>query len=383
MARAMIATAALSPPGIPWETKVKRLISIGLAVVLVTGVALAVIFGSGGGTDSAPLTTVRGVIGSEKLAFFSDQRVKDAFARHGLDVQVDPAGSRQMAIQTDLSRYDFAFPSSSPAADRIRHDHGNAHTYAPFSSPMAVATFAPIVDLLTKAGVVHKGAGDYDVLDIAKYMELTANGTRWDQLPGNTSYPVRKNILITTTDPRDSNSAAMYLSIASYVANGFSVVNTQQQEATILPKVTPLFTNQGYTQNSSDAPFEDYLSAGIGRNPMVLVYEAQYADRLVRDDGSIKPDMRLLYLSPTVYSKHTLVALKGPGDQVGQLLNSDPELSKLAATFGFRTQDPKYFTQVVSEHKLPLPTSLVDTVDPPSFETLERLLDAVGKQYGA
>jgi hypothetical protein len=367
---------------IPWETKVKRLISIGLAAVLVIGVALAVIF-SAGGTDSTQLTTVRGVIGSEKLAFFSDKRVKDAFAKHGLDVQVDPAGSRQMATQTDLSKYDFAFPSSSPAADRIRRDHGNAHTYAPFSSPMAVATFAPIVDLLTKAGVVHKGAGDYDVLDIAKYMDLTANGTRWDQLPDNTSYPVRKNILITTTDPRDSNSAAMYLAIASYVANGFGVVNTPQQETAILPRVTPLFTNQGYTQNSSDAPFEDYLSAGIGRNPMVLVYEAQYADRLVRDDGSIKPDMRLVYLSPTVYSKHTLVALKGLGDQVGQLLNSDPELSKLAATFGFRTQDPKYFTQVVSEHKLPLPTSLVDTVDPPSFETLERLLDAVGKQYGS
>src|SRR3954447_13665433 len=91
---------------IPWETKVKRLISIGLAAVLVIGVALAVIFGSGGGTDSTPLTTVRGVIGSEKLAFFSDQRVKDAFAKHGLDVQVDPAGSRQMATQTDLSKYD-------------------------------------------------------------------------------------------------------------------------------------------------------------------------------------------------------------------------------------------------------------------------------------
>ncbi|GAA3438312.1 hypothetical protein [Kutzneria kofuensis] len=108
----------------------KRLISIGLAVVLVTGVALAVIFGRDA-TESAQLTTVRGVIGSEKLAFFTDQRVRDAFARHGLDVRVDPAGSRPMATQTDLSKYDFAFPSSSPAADRIQHDHANSHTYAP------------------------------------------------------------------------------------------------------------------------------------------------------------------------------------------------------------------------------------------------------------
>jgi hypothetical protein len=76
------------------------------------------------------------------------------------------------------------------------------------------------------------------------------------------------------------------------------VVNTPEQETAVLPKVTKLFTDQGYTQNSTDAPFEDYLSAGIGRNPMVLVYEAQYADRLVRDDGSIKPDMRLCTCPP-------------------------------------------------------------------------------------
>ena len=111
-----------------------RTLGIGLAVVLLVGVVTAVVLGQGE-DNPAQLTTVRGVIGSEKLAFFADQRVKDVFARHGLKVEVDPAGSRQIATAKDLDTYDFAFPSSTPAAERIQRDHKAARTYAPFSSP--------------------------------------------------------------------------------------------------------------------------------------------------------------------------------------------------------------------------------------------------------
>lgn len=112
--------------------------------------------------------------------------------------------------------------------------------YTPFQSPMAIATFEPIVALLRAYGVVHKGTGDYDVLDVAKYLELAKAGTRWDQLPGNTACPARKNVLVTTTDPRESNSAAMYLSIVSLVVNGNAVVSAPDQEAKVLPSVTML-----------------------------------------------------------------------------------------------------------------------------------------------
>ena len=360
----------------------KRRLSIGLAVVLLLAVVAVVIWGRGddGGTAGG-LTTVRGVSGSEKQAFFSDQRVVDAFAKHGLKVEVDTAGSRQIATTIDLGKYEFAFPSSSPAAQKIQRDRKVTTVYTPFQSPMAVATFEPIAGLLSGTGVVHKGAGDYQVLDIAKYLDLAKAGTRWDQLPGNTSYPARKNVLVTTTDPRESNSAAMYLSIVSFVANGNNVVSTPDAESKVLPQVSKLFLDQGYTQNSTEGPFEDYLSAGMGKTPMALIYESQFVDRLVRGDGSIRADMRMLYTAPTVYSKHTLVPLSADGDKVGRLLATDPELGKLAATFGFRTTDPKLFADVVAQAKAPVPADLVDAVEPPSFETLERLLDAVGKQY--
>jgi hypothetical protein len=357
---------------------VKRTLGIGLAVVLLVGVVTAIVLGQGE-DEQAQLQTVRGVIGSEKLAFFADQRVRDVFAKHGLAVEVDPAGSRQIATTTDLGRYDFAFPSSAPAAEKIQRDRKAARTYAPFSSPMVIATFDPIVELLAKAGVVKAGPG-YQTFDVQAYLDLAARGTRWDQLPGNTSYAARKNLLVTTTDPRDSNSAAMYLAITSFVANG-GVVSTPEAEAKVLPAVSKLFLDQGYTQSSSEGPFEDYLSAGMGKTPLVLAYEAQFADRVVRGDSTIRPDMKLLYPAPTVLSKHTLVPLREPGDRVGQLLSSDAELGRLAATFGFRTADPKHFNDIVKEKSLTAPQTIVDVVEPPAHETLERMLEAIGKQY--
>ncbi|MEU5696480.1 hypothetical protein [Actinosynnema sp. NPDC020468] len=361
----------------------KRRLSIGLAVVLLLGVVAVVVWGRPGDSPgTADLTTVRGVIGSEKEAFFRDQRVVDAFAKHGLVVQVDSAGSRQIATSVDLAKYEFVFPSSSPAAQRVQRDRKVTTVYTPFQSPMAIATFEPIAALLEKEGVVRKGAGDYRVLDIGPYLEkIVKPGRRWDQLDGNTAYPARKNVLVTTTDPRESNSAAMYLAIASFVANGNAVVSDEAQAQKVLPEVAKLFLGQGYTQNSTEGPFEDYLSAGMGKTPMALIYESQYVDRLVRADGSIRDDMRLLYTAPTIYSKHTLVPLSGNGDKVGQLLTTDPELGRLAATFGFRTTDPRLFADVVGQAKAPVPADLVDAIEPPSFETLERMLDEIAKQY--
>jgi hypothetical protein len=287
---------------------VKRRLSIALAVVLLVAVAVVIVLdrsddsasGTPGGTQ-----VVRGVIGSEKAAFFRDQRVIDAFARHGLRVEVDTAGSRQIATTVDLAKYDFVFPSSSPAAQRIQRDRKIATGYPVFSSPMAVATFEPIVALLTANGVVRSGTGGEQVLDVGKYLQLAEAGTRWDQLAGNTAFPARKNVLITTTDPRESNSAAMYLAIVSFVANGNAVVSTPAAENKLLPSLTRLFLDQGYTQNSTEGPFEDYLAAGMGKTPLALIYESQFLDRRIRADAAIRPDMRMLYLAPTVFSKHT------------------------------------------------------------------------------
>jgi hypothetical protein len=51
---------------------------------------------------------------------FADPEVKHVFAASGLVVEVDNAGSREIATSTYLDDYDFAFPSSAPAAGKIK-----------------------------------------------------------------------------------------------------------------------------------------------------------------------------------------------------------------------------------------------------------------------
>ncbi|WP_232840291.1 MULTISPECIES: three-helix bundle dimerization domain-containing protein [Nocardia] len=327
-------------------------------------------------TAAAPgLTLVRGVVGSEKMAFFQDQRVIDALATHGVRIEVHAAGSRQIATSIDLGAYDFAFPSSAPAAERIQRARNITTKYTPFSSPMAIATFQPIIDLLTPAGVVKPGA--VPAIDIARYLRLVRADTEWAQLPDNTTYPVRKNILVSTTDPRTSNSAAMYLSIASFVANDNAIVQGTPAEQAVLPTLAKLFVGQGYTETTTEGPFQEYLTSGMGACPLALIYEAQFVEATAK--GQITPGMVLAYPSPTVLSKHTLVPLRESGDTIGRLLTGDPVLRELAAAHGFRTGDTARFA--AATRGIPLAPELVDVVETPTYDTLEHLLDGVTESY--
>jgi len=79
--------------------------------------------------------TISGIVGTEKGPFFADPQVKQRLAAFGLTVNVDTAGSRQMAATKNLKDYDFAFPSSAPVADKIIRADKPISTNAPFYSP--------------------------------------------------------------------------------------------------------------------------------------------------------------------------------------------------------------------------------------------------------
>ncbi len=374
---------------------VKRVIGLGLAVLLIVGIVIAVfgsrLFGVGfpGSTPGATLppgelTVVSGVIGSEKKPFFDDPEVKAIFAENGLDVQIVTAGSRQIATSFDLTTVDFAFPASAPAAEKIKRETGSTGIYAPFYSPMAIATFKPIVGLLESAGIASQDATGTWHLDVAAYLATVQAGTRWNELPGGAElYPSSRSVLISSTDIRQSNSAAMYLSMASYVANDNTIVSSAEAEAAVIDEMANLFLAQGFSASSSEAPFEDYLSQGIGSKPMVMIYEAQFLGRQMSETGSnaITDDMVLMYPSPTVLSKHTVVALTDAGKRVGELLTTEPRLAALAARYGFRPADASVFTDTLTERGIPVPPSPVDVVEPPSYETLESLITAISSRY--
>ncbi|HXJ64835.1 MAG TPA: hypothetical protein VNN79_13860 [Actinomycetota bacterium] len=362
----------------------RRTIGIALAAVLAVGVIVAIIVSAAGGGGSKPtdaaLVTVRGVIGSEKQPFFADRRVQAEFAKHGLRVQVDTAGSRAIATTVDLNQYDFAFPSGVPAAAAIKAKAKAATTYNVFYTPMVIASWRDITTILEQAGVA-KNEGSYDTFDVAKFLELVKANTRWTDLKGSVAYPANKSVLITSTDVRTSNSAANYLSIASYVANGDNVVQSNSDGDKVVPDVAPLFLRQGFTAASSEEPFADYLTIGKGTAPIVFIYEAQFLQHVFADDGAITNDMRLLYPDPDVYSKHVVVPLDPNGDKVGRLLLTDPVLQQLAADYGFRTNNPAPFNKLVQQHHANIAPTIVDLIEPPSYEALEHMIEQIERLY--
>ena len=355
----------------------RRLAAIGLAIVLIIGVGYGIVSSARDAIGST--VAVHGVISSEKEPYFKDARVIKALERGGFKLDFTIAGSRQIALK-DLSADDFAYPAGVPAAERIKRDHAGSQAVVPFYTPMAIATWTPIVDLMTKAGVIHESQG-IKTFDVAAYMALVERNTRWRDLPGNTTYPVNKSILITSTDVRKSNSAAMYLSLASYVANGDNIVENDAEVAPLMDKLAPLFLRQGFQASSSEEPFIDYLVQGMGRSPMVMIYEFQFLQRAATADGSITPDMQLVYPTPTILSKHTFVGLTANGIKLGDFLTNDPEMRSLATEYGFRTNDAAAFRAFVQQHQLTVPDTLLDVIDPPTYETLESMITRLEAAY--
>jgi len=361
----------------------RRALTLGLAALLAVLVVVVIVVSTrSGGGSGGDVVVVRGVIGSEKKPFFADPRVQEAFRKAGYEVQIDTAGSRQIATTVDLSKYDFAFPAGTPQAQQIKNDRKATAIYVPFTTPMAIATFEPIAKLLATAGVA-KDEGGWWSFDMAKFLDLVEQDTRWKDIPGNVDYQANKQVLITSTDVTTSNSAAMYASIASYLANGSNVVASVAQADAAAKQVAPLFGRQGYTEQSSEAPFDDYLSIGAGKTPMVMIYESQFVARAVAKDGSIKPGMVLMYPTPTIISKHSLVPLSANGDAVGQLLTNDPTLQELALQFGYRTSDPDSFTKLVTDAGIAVAPQLVDIVEPPTNDNLEALINAISKEMAS
>ena len=214
------------------------------------------------------------------------------------------------------------------------------------------------------------------IADMAKLVDIMQKGTRWKDLPGNTAYAVGKSVLISSTDVRKSNSGGMYLALASYLANGNNVVDNDADADKVADRMVGLFSRQGFQESSSAGPFEDYTAMGIGKAPLVMIYEQQFLE-YVLSHSNPNPDMVLLYPVPTILSKHTLVALSDNGARFAQVMISNPKVISIAHRYGFRTQDSAELFAAVEAKKLVLPHTVVDVIDPPSYDILEKLINHI------
>ncbi len=358
----------------------KRLLGPLLTLLLLVGVGVALYLSVTGQLSARRVETVRGLIGSEKEDFFLDERVQEVLRQNGLVVETEKAGSRQIATDYTVSEYDFVFPAGVPAAEKIRRENEVRASFDAFFTPMTVASWTLIADVLEANGVVRT-AGGVRYLELDRLLDAIKADRRWSDLTDNPDYNVDKSVLITSTDVRRSNSAAMYLSLMSFVANGGAVVQNDAQLAAVMPVVTELFFKQGFQEYSSEVPFEDYLVMGPGKAPLVMIYESQYLQMAA--EGGVTPEMTLLYPEPTLYTKHVLLGISEAGEKLGRLLTTEPELLKLEVEYGFRNENTAYFGEFIREHGLTVPGTLVNVIDPPSYEILEKMITRIERRYAS
>lgn len=334
------------------------------------------------------LTTVHGVIGSEKESLFADPEAKEIFARYGLDVQVTTSGSWAMAERAGIEEADFASPSSEVAAAHLTDVHGDAvlSTTRPFYSPLAIATGSTVLDVLAKNDLAEQRDGVW-YFDMAAYLDAVANGRRWTDLAGSEAYPSSRNVMITTTDVRSSNSALMYLSLASYVLNGNAVVTSEdaarQQATTSLAR---LFLDQGYSQSSSAGPWESFLSKGPMNQPLTLIYESQYLEAQMNEPTRVTDEMRICYPEPTIFSDHVVVAFSEAGQRVQDVLDNDSDMARVIARHGFRVNGANSgaFSEQIGQAGLTgyaADGTFIDTVQAPSYEVADAMLQTIEALY--
>jgi len=331
--------------------------------------------------EAAQTVAVHGLIGSEKDAFFADSQVQAALARLHLAVSVEKAGSRAIAHGFNPQHDDFGFPSGAPAAAELKALAQAPETFTPFYTPIVIASWRPIAQILEANGIVTERDDDYYITNLPALVQLMQQHRRWKDLAGSDAFATNKAVLVNSTDVRTSNSAAMYLSLASYIVNSQSVVQSQADVDAVLPLMTELFLRQGFQESSSAAPFEDYLALGMGKTPLLVAYESQMVAFWLAHPERLHGDMVMLYPTPTVFSKHVLVPFNEKGRRLGEALEHDPDLQELAHQYGFRTGGSIKGPEVWEKHGIHTPPTVVDVIDPPSHEWLEKMITGIEQKF--
>lgn len=150
--------------------------------------------------EAARTVGVRGLIGSEKEAFFADSRVKEALAHQHLVVAVEKAGSRAIAHQFDPQQHDFGFPSGAPAAAELRALAHAPETFTPFYTPIVIASWRPIAQILATNHIVAERDHNYYIVDMPALLKLMQQHARWKDLAGSDAFSTNKAVLINSTD---------------------------------------------------------------------------------------------------------------------------------------------------------------------------------------
>lgn len=363
-------------------TKVKLLFVILFAILLSVGIWFSS-SKDGGAIILKKSVDISGVITSEKENFFKDERVITILKENGINLQYTRMTSDkigQAKSVNDLGVYsDFIFPSGIQTAEKVRNNFKGSQSYNIFYSPMIIATWKPIVDILRANGATKK-VGQYEAIDLNVLLKFAQDDIRWKNLKNSVEYPVNKVVLISTSDARYSGSAKMYLSLQSYILNNNSVVEKNEEVDKFMPTLKKIVQAQGNRESSSANMTTDYMSIGRGKVPMMFTYESEFLGSAFKNNGLVKKDMQLIYPTPTVFSKHVLVVINPKAQVLVDLLKTNPELKKIALENGFRFDGDNGIVEKAKSVGITIPTDIVDVIDPPNYDVLDYMTEQVEKK---
>ena len=337
-------------------------------------------------TGVVQMQELSGLIAVDVEPYFQDPRVQKALADNGFKLKLTRVGSRDMAARVVPGQTpDFFYASGVVAANQISDAAKKANVataiYSLIYTPMVIASWTPIAQLLAANGLAKEASAGVWSVDVQKLIQVMQDKKRWKDLKGSQAYDVGKSVLVSTTDVRKSNSAAMYLALTSYAMNGGEVVTDRATAQKTALALAGLFKRQGYQENYVNGNFDDYVSIGIGKTPMAWIYENQIVSYAMARKG-LAPGMVLMYPQPTLFNKVVFVASSERAKKLGELLSTHPELQRLAVDFGFRTADTGYFVQSTKAAGLAVEERITQVIDPPSFEIMAEMIDVITREMG-
>lgn len=335
-------------------------------------------------TGAVPVQELTGLIALDVEPYFQDPRVQKALLENGFKLNVKRIGSREMAARVLPGQTpDFFYASGVVAANQIGDAARKANlpsaVYSPIYTPMVIASWVPIAQILAANGMAREASPGVWHVDLAGLTQTMQDKKRWKDLKGAQAYNVSKSVLVSTTDVRKSNSAAMYLALTTYAANGGEIVTDRDTAQKMAKAVVGLFKRQGYQENYVNGNFDDYVSIGIGKTPMAFIYENQIVSYALAKQG-LSPGMVLLYPQPTLFNKVQFVALSERSKKLGELLSTHRELQRLAVDFGFRIAETAYFVQATKAANLAVEERMTQVIDPPSFEIMGDMIDVIARE---
>ncbi|MDP2367932.1 hypothetical protein [Rhodoferax sp.] len=335
-------------------------------------------------TGAVQVQELSGLIALDVESYFQDPRVQKALLENGFKLNVKRIGSREMAARVIPGQTpDFFYASGVVAANQIGDAAKKANlasaVYSPIYTPMVIASWAPIAQILAANGMAKEASPGVWHVDLAKLIQTMQDKKRWKDLKGAQAYDVSKSVLVSTTDVRKSNSAAMYLALTTYAANGGEIVTDRDTAQKMAKAVVGLFKRQGYQENYVNGNFDDYVSIGIGKTPMAFIYENQIVSYALAKKG-LSPGMVLLYPQPTLFNKVQFVALSERSKKLGELLSTHRDLQRLAVDFGFRIAESAYFVQATKAANLAVEERMTQVIDPPSFEIMGDMIEVIARE---